>query len=279
MKYIIVVDSYRPNSGGIAVLHKLGQKLKERGCEVYMFSPKTLSGLQTIDRGGIERIKETSWIIYPEIIMGNPLNVKNVIRWVLNTPGYIGGDSNTWSNNDLVYSIGDYFKIDESINIEGYLKVWDFKLDYWRDENMERSIDTHLIRKAKGKAGSKKNAIFDMHSNDSICLDGDIANDFSKLKEKLNQTKTFISYDSATYYSTIAALCGAISVVIPDGENSKEEYKIKFPLCKYGVAWGLEDIEWAKSTQHKVREYLIEMEKESDDLIDQFIKNTTNKIK
>tara|TARA_B100000424_G_C22937006_1_gene498573 strand:- start:775 stop:2448 length:1674 start_codon:yes stop_codon:yes gene_type:complete len=275
MKYVIWVDSYRSNSGGIAVLHKLGQKLQEKGCSVYMYSPKSLPGLNLIDNYGVERIKDEAWIIYPEIVIGNPLNAKNVIRWVLNSPGYIGGDSNTWGNNDLVYSIGDYFKIDKSINVEGYLKIWDFKLDYWKDENLERSIDTHLIRKAKDRAGSKKNATFDMHSKDSICLDGDIANDFSKLKEKLNQTKTFISYDSATYYSTIAALCGAISVVIPDGKNSKEEYKRKFPLCKYGVAWGLDDIQWAIDTKDKVRPHLEDMEKESDDLLDEFILNTS----
>ena len=277
MKYVIVVEPYRENSGGIAVLHNLGKKLKEKGCEVYIISPhgpgRTLPGLNLIDKNYFDTINEDSWVIYPEIRMGNPLNAKNVIRWVLNTPGFIGGSTNTWSDTDLVYTIADYWHIDPKIKVEGYLKVWDFKLDFWEDLGLDRDLNLHLIRKASGRPGSKQ-ITFDKHEDSSIQIDGKIADNFTILKEFLNKTNKFISYDTGTFYSCIAALCGATSIVIPDGVHTKEEYKNKFPLCKFGVAWGLDDIQWAIDTKDKVRPHLKEMEKEADDLIDAFIERT-----
>ena len=274
MKYVIWAPGYRCDSGGIVVLHRLGEKLQEKGCDVYLHSSNSLPGVPLINHSEFESIKETSWVIYPEIVMGNPLNAKNVIRGVLNTPGYIGGNSATWRESDLVYLITDEFEVDTSILVAGYLRIWDFKLDFWRDEGVDRDINTHLIRKAKGKLGSNNSMKLDKHNEDSLCLDGEIANNFEKLKAYLNRSELFISYDTATYYSTIAALCGAISIIIPDGKHSKDEYRDKSPLRKFGVAWGLDDIQWAIDTKDKVRPHLKEMENEADTLINKFIEDT-----
>lgn len=279
MNYIIYSPPYRKNSGGIVVLHTLGKKLKQAGNNVFMLSGKSVDGLPTIDLNEANKIKEQCWVIYPEIVEGNPLNATNVIRWVLNSPGYIGGNSDTWADTDLVYCLWDYFELDSKINTEGYLRVFDFNLDFFTNEGRERTIDSHLFRKSKNRKGSPTDILFDKHSNESICIDGKIAGNFDLLKETLNKTNLFISYDTATYYSTIAALCGATSIVIPDRKTSKEEWISKLPINKYGIAWGLEDIEWAVQTKDKVRDYLIEFEKECDELLDEFIANTTGKFK
>jgi hypothetical protein len=169
--------------------------------------------------------------------------------------------------------------LNENINTEGYLRVWDFKLDLFTNENQNRTMDSHLFRKAKNRLGSPKSIIFDKHSEQSVCLDDGIADNFLLLKETLNKTNLYISYDTATYHSIIAALCGATSVVVPDKTHTKEEWIQKLPMMKYGVAWGLEDVDWAVQTKDKVREHLLELEKESNQMIDDFIQNTTNKFK
>ena len=60
--------------------------------------------------------------------------------------------------------------------------------------------------------------------------------DFELLK-LFNTHKTFITYDNNTFHSTQAALCGAISIVIPDGRLN-EEYWRNSTKRKYGVAYG-----------------------------------------
>lgn len=278
MNYIIYAPEYRQNSGGIVVLHTLGSRLAQLGHIVFMLSEKSIDGLPCIDFNTARKLKDDCWVIYPEIVIGNPVGGKNVIRWVLNTPGYIGGDSNTWSDTDLVYRLWDYFHIDPSIKPEGYLRMFDFKLDLFRDMGQARTINTHLFRKSIGKKQSPTDIVFDKHSADSICIDGEIADNFKLLVETLNKTKIFISYDTATYYSIIAALCGAISVVVPYGSYTKDEFHKLRPATKYGVAYGFDEIQWAIDTKHKVREHLESMESECNVLLDEFIINTTNKF-
>lgn len=274
MNYIIYSPGFRENSGGIVVLHTLGKKLQDRGCNVFMLSTNSIDELRTIDINDAYQMREDSWIIYPEIVEGNPLQFTNVIRWVLNTPGYIGGNSNTWKDTDLVFLLWDYFKVDTGIEISGYLRAWDFRLDYFYDYNKPRHIDTWIARKAANRLGSPKDVTFDKHPQNAICIDGEITNNFTQLRDTLNQSNLFVSYDEITYHSIIAVLCGAISVVIPPTGATREEWVRQAPIFKYGVAYGLDDIEWAKSTSHLVRDYLLEFETESNDLIGKFLEIT-----
>ena len=76
--------------------------------------------------------------------------------------------------------------------------------------------------------------------------------------EIFNRCEYFVSYDPCTFLSIIAAFCGCISIVYPVEGLSKEEWLSTIAVKKYmqekqinvlyGVAYGLEEIEWAKST-------------------------------
>ena len=73
-----------------------------------------------------------------------------------------------------------------------------------------------------------------------------------------------MSYDSSTFYTIIAALCGCIPVVYKvQGLNKQQwiqttaasEYvKSKGLDNLYGIAYGEEDLEYAESTIHLVKE-------------------------
>ena len=84
--------------------------------------------------------------------------------------------------------------------------------------------------------------------------------DLNQLAEIYNTISTFISFDPHTYHSTMAALCGCSSVVIPSKEISSEEF---YNVQKYGVAYGFENIDFAKLTHGKMIENLKEMEKDT----------------
>ena len=73
----------------------------------------------------------------------------------------------------------------------------------------------------------------------------------------------FISYDPQTFLSIMAALCGCISVVYPLDGLTKQEWIHTTAASKYvknkgldnlyGIAYGLEDVQYATDTLHLVK--------------------------
>lgn len=259
--YVIFTPSLKENSGGVLVLHTLGRRLQEKGCKVYMFCEHTFDDLNVITQSEFDKINDECIVIYPEIYGGNPLKAKNVVRWILFHCG------RKWDKNDMVYLLWDFFSINNSVRVDGYLRVIDFKLDFFKNFEKERTINSYMVRK-----GKRIHNEFNKHSEDSVCTDGNI--DHETLRDIYNKTNNFVCYDDATYHSVIAALCGADSIVIPNGKDDKDTWIRQLPIFKYGIAYGLDDIDWAKKTKHKLRDYLSSLEIEYDKLLMDFIKNT-----
>jgi len=80
--------------------------------------------------------------------------------------------------------------------------------------------------------------------------------DFELLK-LFNTHKTFITYDNNTFHSVQAALCGAISIVIPDGKLNEKEWR-RSTKRKYGIAYGNneEQINFALNTVDDLKEII-----------------------
>ncbi|MFH1556200.1 MAG: hypothetical protein ABII76_15265 [Pseudomonadota bacterium] len=102
--YYIVAPRYTRMSAGIKCLHLLCHMLNLRG-ERAFFSPTPLAdGIDThpdlltpllteeiVDyhfQNGVRPI-----VIYPEVVSGNPFDAETVVRYVLNFPGFLGGDA------------------------------------------------------------------------------------------------------------------------------------------------------------------------------------------
>jgi hypothetical protein len=66
----------------------------------------------------------------------------------------------------------------------------------------------------------------------------------------------------------MAALCGCTSVVIPSKEISSEEF---YNVQKYGVAYGFENIDFAKLTHTKMINDLKQMEQNTFTQCDKFV--------
>ena len=67
--------------------------------------------------------------------------------------------------------------------------------------------------------------------------------------EVFNKCKYCISYDTETAYSDIAALCGCISIVVPEPGKTITDYRNEYDK-RYGIAVGFDDkeINYAKDT-------------------------------
>lgn len=263
--FVIYAPPYSPYSGGILVLHHLGELLRDLGQTVFIKSDKTIPGSK-LNLWSPKVSMENAVVIYPEITQGNPLKANYVVRWVLNTPGKVKQDTqNTWGKNDLIYTYIDYFKVRDGIKVNGNLRCYNFNLSLFSNFGKERKLLAYSTRKHGDKP-------LNYHLLNYTNIDNKLEN-FKELNEVLNQTSIFLSYDTTTYYSIIACLCGATSIVVPDPGITKKEWRSKTPTLKYGVGYGFEDLEWAVSTKHLVRDYLLKLQSESITLVSNFIKD------
>lgn len=267
MDIFIYAYSYNENSGGVIALHRLCHLINEvtnhqaylvphrkygfRQDVKYIFKKPKLD-VHTEWNTPIWRKKtfpKNSIVIYPEIVNGNPLKIKNVVRWLLHQPGFHTGMVD-YGRDEL------YFKFNSAIKDFSYensqtslneLKVIFYPIDTYKNLNLKRTVEScYMIRK-----GTNKPII---HDEDSICLDG---KSHSETAEIFNKAKTFICYDDYTAYSIFSVLAGCVSVVVPDHGVSIEEW---YPneTDRYGIAYGLNQVQldWATQTKEKVFEHV-----------------------
>jgi hypothetical protein len=279
--FIIYSPEYSEQWGGVLVLHKLAKILAEKH-NVYITSTKTLnnSKAQLIDTISAKRLidlenlidNEIEYIVvYPEVVFGNPLNAKKVIRWILYNPGLNGGDVQ-FNESELIFTYSKYFVKDTQYKDAPVLFTFESKVDLFFDKGEERVTNCYMIKKGANKY-PQINQLY-KHIQQGVRLDN-ILNQSgldNNLNNIFNQSEYFLSYDSASYHSLQAAMSGCVSIVVPDEGVTKEEWVEKLPIMKWGVAWGIEDIEWAERTKHLVKDYLIELEIESYKSVEQMLK-------
>lgn len=260
MRIIISSPGYDPKWGGIIVLHRLCHILNELGYSAHLVS---YNG----DRGNVNlnpnyNTKNISWeevdtendiIVYPEITRGNPYGFKKCVRYVL----FYNKVRNTypsWGENDfwLYYTEAFYDEIKE----KNILNVFDTKVDFYKDLNQPREDKSCY---SKRKISDYDHVSKEYHDEDSVFIGN---NTFSEQEylDMFNKYKRFYTYDNDTYVSTISALCGCETIVVPVKGISAEDFKRVQPLQRYGVCYGIEDIENAKNVE-KLREDLVNKEK------------------
>lgn len=277
-KFLIYAPPFREDDGGGIVLHRLCALLNELGHEAYLsrlfigeaFYPnnflrplKSLIKFLLLERFTKLRTHPKwptpvlslppsplgrDWVVvYPEIVFGNPLQAECVVRWFLHRPGFHTGN--------LFFGAGEYhvdfnsfsrdFSYPGSRMASSPLNVLSIPFDCYNLDGAlpleQRKGTAYCIRKGKGRE-----LVHD--TNDSVLIDGKPHAEVAKI---LKRVKTFISYDPYTAYSSFAVLCGAESVVIPEPGITKTEW-FPDPADRYGVAYGVDDLDWARQTASEV---------------------------
>ena len=283
-KYYIYTPSYNPNVGGIVALNNLCDLMRKQGHSAYLvpFKP-TFSGrfarvkqlryvvknilwpspfasaadLDTpVRTGNIDDSVGESVVIYPEIVKGNPLKAKRVVRWLLHNPGFHTGEVD-YAPGELYFRFATHFKefnFDGSKTSKSILRVVRFPTNLYNKNSCAaiRTGTAYCVRKGKNKT-------IEHDLNDSILIDGMEHSDVSAIFKRV---KRFISYDSYTGYSKLAVLCGCESIVVPDPEVSIEEW-IPNVRDRYGIAYGFDNVDEANSTAQMQIERVMELESES----------------
>ncbi len=269
-KFIFYAPHYDDNSGGSIAIYKLAHLLNHHGHvakiwhwtrlhqnEIRIINGKITSeffipsGISRVDVGCpypvIEAAPEDvndSTVIYPEIIEGNPLGAKRVVRWLLNKPGAITGNT-SFGFDDLILHFSDHFLPDGMVPDDRFrIKINDFKTHMYRDVYKGvRAGVYYMVRKGG-------DIPLTYHPEGAIQVDGLSHAELAKI---FSTAKMFISYDLHTAYSIYASLCGCDSVVVPRYGLTKDRWKGGGDQAEmYGVAYGFDDLDFARETRSKL---------------------------
>lgn len=277
MKKIVIVSTATYN-GGVVVLLLLCKMLCERGFDAKVFflnycpnSNKNLKyvkfllkslklGLRVLFRDIGEKIgllkpnelfikckhKYLPWVsddtivLYPELVYGNPLRAKNVVRWFL-FHNRFPDSPDAYGKNELVFSFREYFN-DYNLNPScRLLNLNYFNKNLYKQTNFgERQGVCYIIRKGKNRPDLPKT------------FDGPVIDNLSE-KEKVavfNKCKFCYDYDTQTFYASIAVVCGCVPIVVMEPGKTKEDY-LGIGDKDWGKAYGEtpEEIEYAVKTR------------------------------
>ena len=268
---VVQTTTFNENSGGSIVLHYLVHSLRKMGIEAYV-SPnvkersnyyprwtklihdkflyhrfkKKLNLLDVMDTPIASKdIIADSIVVYPEIVKGNPLNAKRVVRWLLNKPGFFNRAPYVHNVNEEIFFYQYAFAQGiKEISSDNLLQIRWLRHDIYKNKNLtNRQGSCRMIRKGKR---SKQIAI--PERDESILIDGMSHVEIAKI---FNKSKIFYCHDLYTMYCYYAVLCGCVPVVIPQDNLTKEQWRDGFEM-KNGVAYGEDEIDWAIKTREQL---------------------------
>lgn len=264
-RIIIAAPSYNPAIGGAIVLHKLCHILNEIGYDAALTTTSKLNSPSDYfvlnpefsTKIATEISVDNDIVIYPEIESGNPYQCKNVVRYLLNKYHLPEYDNTmvTWGEADYWLYFHDLFY--DRIKEPNFLHILDTKVNMFTDYKQERNIEACFTYRKKSEDLENLTII---HPTGSVEIGYNVQEE--ELLRLFNSCKRFYSYDTETYLSILAALCGCESIVVPYKDVTKSQVLEKQPAFKYGVAYGLDDLQHANATRPKLREYLLNLEKQ-----------------
>lgn len=108
--YYVVAPDWTHISAGVRAVHYLCHALNQLGEEAYIAMAKGISDrlmtprlTQDITDWHVRIQKRSPIVVYPEIVVGNPMQAKKVVRWLLNKPGAIHHQDPQFGPNDQIF--------------------------------------------------------------------------------------------------------------------------------------------------------------------------------
>jgi len=270
MKFIIYTTPLDFKIGGVVVLHKLAKDLIDLGHKAMLYISRgdAYENIFCNEFATMKDVDDSTIVIYPEVIVGNPLNAKCVVRWMLCDMGIhcskeIG---KTWGAEDLIFHFSSF---NERHDLNAIEILYTFWIDPCiKNKKLSRSGSCYLYKKA---SAFHKNIKL-IHPMDAIMVD---QCSMEEIIEIFNQKEFFYCYDPYSFYDIIALLCGCIPIIYPITDVSKLDWlktraSFQMHLKRQdnisGVAYGEDDIPYAKATlayAEKEQSSSLEFEKKS----------------
>ena len=253
--YIIYAPQYTHRSAGTRILYELSYQLNKHGYESYMLAWDNVPyygnryKICSLDFA-TSSVARGAWVVYPEIVKGNPLKAANVIRYVLNVPGLLGGDK-TYASSEILFSWNSYIS-KHSWN-SPIVKTPCIDLSIFKDGGLPRKGSCYFVY--KGVNVPRRPQLEEIEITGQYPPHG--------LSDLFNSVEVFYTYDDMTAASDEARLCGCPVVLLNEDTDKYDLLKEN----KYGMAFFLSELPWAKKTVHKfrklyIKQYYTEFEKQ-----------------
>jgi O-antigen biosynthesis protein len=219
--YLVWSFDYYPDSAGQKTMHRLCHELNRAGQTAFVAYEKRNPDWKTPFRS--RRWMSGDWIaVYPEIVKGNPWKAPRVVRYVLNNPGKLGGDT-TYAPSEIVYVFHELFN-DPGVPPERIMFLPTIELDIYTDRHEPREGALYYVGK-----GQKTRDL------DAVELTNDMKRDGHNLADLLNRATVLYTFDNVTAMTIIARLCGCPVVLIPDGTYIRETFDEM--VASPGLGW------------------------------------------
>lgn len=197
--FLIWAPRFSHRSAGVRALYRLCHHLNEAGFSAAMVTQpgRANSGWNTPEHTGPVG---DAIVIYPEIASGNPLGAKRVVRWAMNTPGLLGGETH-YAPDEMVF-VYDAQKLEAVEKAVGHRLgpkrlMWVSVIDpdhIYPDPTVEKTLNVTFTHKGMALAERfpppvRRTKRLEQHTPTMAAL-GDL----------LRRTKTLYSYD---HYSNL----------------------------------------------------------------------------
>jgi hypothetical protein len=193
VKYLVWSYDYAHASGGPKVLNRLCHELNEAGQEAYIGNGYRTNPEWNTPNGVMD---DDTIAIYPEVVSGNPWEAKHVVRWVLNVPGLLGGDT-SYDPAETVFTWDQRFLAGAPL-----LHLPAIETDIYTDRREPRAGELYYV--GKGYLGAPEGAAPITH---------EMRADRHALADALNRATLLRCFDETTAMVQIAFLCGCPVIV------------------------------------------------------------------
>lgn len=239
-KFLIVTPAYTPKSAGIVVMHQLCHDLNALGYPAavvlsdvkdvtYSNSPKyygpDLHYYAINGEAELQKFIHEGIVVYPEIVKGNPLKANKVVRYVLNTEGFVAQNQMHESPSDFILSYSPVYRKDP----HAFLTKIPFN-PIFNAENTLPALDRTLDITYVGKGDTY---------GECFTVPGtlEITRIYPKTKQELallfRNTRYFFTWDYRSAVITEAILSGAIPVFMSPAPFSSFDELDDHDLAKH----------------------------------------------
>lgn len=240
--------------GGSVVSHVLANELNKLGHSTFIYSNSTIGDTSLIPWGvDIDYDNENTIFILPagagehtftHLIPPFINKSSNIVRHLINN------QVNLYPKENKLYQLSKYFNPLLNQKVDGYLPILNIDFNIFYNYNIPRKGRCYLI---KGNEYIENQPIYHNSQDTNLDMYWNYKGDRMKyLADMFNRHEIFFTYNTQTFISVLAAMCGCISIIIPHPNTSKEKL-LSFPQNKYGIAYGFEDINKSIDTLHLVK--------------------------